>query len=62
MCYQSIEKKRRVPEDEVRLWLRGLTLGLEHLHLCGVCHRDIKPENLLWDPTTRQAKVQNIPP
>ena len=24
-------------------------LGLEYLHLMGICHRDIKPENLLLD-------------
>jgi len=31
-----IEAKRIVPEPELRLWLRGLVLGLEHLHLCAV--------------------------
>ena len=48
-------EKRNVPEAELRVWLRGLTLGLEHLHLSGVCHRDIKPENLLWDPRYQQV-------
>ena len=55
-----IEAKRIVPEPELRLWLRGLVLGLEHLHLCGVCHRDIKPENLLWDATSQQAKLSDF--
>ena len=48
-------EKRNGPEAELRVWLRGLTLGLEHLHLSGVCHRDIKPENLLWDPRYQQV-------
>jgi len=55
-----VEAKRIVPEPELRLWLRGLVLGLEHLHLCGVCHRDIKPENLLWDASTQQAKLSDF--
>ena len=55
-----VMKKRIVPEDELRTWLRGLTLGLEHLHLCGVCHRDIKPENILWDPQSHDVKLSDF--
>jgi serine/threonine protein kinase len=40
-----VAQKRVVPEPELRGWVRGLVLGLEHLHLSGVCHRDIKPQN-----------------
>ena len=54
------EKKRVVPEEELRVWLRGLTLGLEHLHLSGVCHRDLKPENMLWDPVSGQVKLADF--
>ena len=54
------EKKRVVPEEELRVWLRGLTLGLEHLHLSGVCHRDLKPENMLWDPVSAQVKLADF--
>jgi len=57
---EPYEKKRRVPEDEMRKWLRGLVLGLEHLHLSGVCHRDIKPENILYDPTTDCVKLSDF--
>ena len=57
---EPIKAKRHVPEAELRLWLAGLTLGLEHLHLCGVCHRDIKPENVLWDPSTQEAKLTDF--
>ena len=28
-----------LPEPELREWMRHLTLGLEHLHLAGICHR-----------------------
>jgi len=57
---EPITSKRAVPAAELRLWLRGLTLGLEHLHASGVCHRDIKPENLLWDPNTKQCKLSDF--
>lgn len=57
---QPVEAKRHVSEEELRLWLTGLTLGLEHLHLCGVCHRDIKPENILFDKKTQQAKLSDF--
>jgi serine/threonine protein kinase len=54
------EQKRRVPEPELRVWLRGLFTGLEHLHLCGVCHRDIKPENMLWEPESGNVKLADF--
>jgi serine/threonine protein kinase len=55
-----VEAKRQVPEEELREWMTGLTLGLEHLHLCGVCHRDIKPENILWDKKHGVAKLSDF--
>ena len=55
-----IEAKRAVGEEELRAWMTGLTLGLEHLHFCGVCHRDIKPENILYDAKTGQAKLSDF--
>ena len=57
---ESIARRRRPDEDTLWLWMRDLTLGLEHLHLCGVCHRDIKPENLLWDPRAKVAKLADF--
>lgn len=35
-------------------------MGLEHLHLHGVCHRDIKPENILWDTRGQSAKIADF--
>jgi len=55
-----IASKRRVPEPELRAWLRDTFLGLEHLHLNGVYHRDIKPENILWDKREQRAKLADF--
>jgi len=57
---EPIKRRRLVPETELRVWLRCLFVGLEHLHLSGVTHRDIKPENLLWDATANVAKITDF--
>ncbi|XP_021094021.1 calcium/calmodulin-dependent protein kinase kinase 1 isoform X2 [Heterocephalus glaber] len=35
------------PEEQARLYLRDVILGLEYLHCQKIIHRDIKPSNLL---------------
>lgn len=55
-----ISKKVFVPAEQLRQWTRDLTLGLEYLHLMGICHRDIKPENLLLDLKSGRVKLADF--
>jgi tRNA A-37 threonylcarbamoyl transferase component Bud32 len=36
------------PVDEVRAYMRGLLMGLQHMHARGVLYRDVKPANFIW--------------
>ena len=55
-----IRARRNVPEAQLRLWMRGVLLGLEYLHLSGVTHRDLKPENILWDAKRGLVKLADF--
>ena len=55
-----IKKKLFTSEDTLRMWMRDVVLGLEHLHNSGVCHRDLKPENVLWDSKAKRAKLADF--
>jgi len=55
-----ISKKQFVPGEQLRQWTRDVTLGLEYLHLMGICHRDIKPENLLLDLKSAKVKLADF--
>ena len=55
-----IKKKLFTTEDTLRMWMRDVVLGLEHLHNSGICHRDIKPENVLWDSKAKRAKLADF--
>eukprot|EP00183_Erythrolobus_madagascarensis_P005858 CAMPEP_0185847334 /NCGR_PEP_ID=MMETSP1354-20130828/2643_1 /TAXON_ID=708628 /ORGANISM="Erythrolobus madagascarensis, Strain CCMP3276" /LENGTH=615 /DNA_ID=CAMNT_0028547613 /DNA_START=1 /DNA_END=1845 /DNA_ORIENTATION=- len=47
--FDEILSKKRLPENEARVYFRQLIDGVEHCHVRGVFHRDLKPENLLLD-------------
>lgn len=43
------QSKRGFTEDESRVLLAEVVLGLEHMHGCGFIHRDVKAENVCLD-------------
>eukprot|EP00967_Tisochrysis_lutea_P052663 scaffold65309_cov32-Tisochrysis_lutea.AAC.4 len=46
---EPIYKKRQVPEEDLRHWLREIILGLEHMHLHEVSTGAIASQGLaLW--------------
>jgi serine/threonine protein kinase len=42
-----VRDKGTINENDLKLLMRNLILGLEYLHFKNIMHRDLKPENLL---------------
>lgn len=42
-------KKKRLPEDDARIYLAEILLGLEELHKNSIVFRDLKPANVVLD-------------
>lgn len=44
-----IVQRRRVPENEAKVFFKNIMDGLLFIHSLGIAHRDLKPENVLLD-------------
>lgn len=45
--HDKIKTKQPFTIDQVQTSLRGLLMGLDHMHARRIMHRDLKPENIL---------------
>ena len=41
--------KKKINEEDAKIYLAEILIGLEQLHKSGIIHRDIKPDNIMID-------------
>lgn len=46
---KQIKLKRKLTEDEARLYICEVVIAIEHLHKNKIIFRDLKPENIVLD-------------
>lgn len=42
-----LNPSKKIPENEIRIFMTALLKAVSHMHEKGIMHRDIKPENIL---------------
>jgi serine/threonine protein kinase len=42
-----LKKKKKLSEQEARIYIAEVILALEHLHSKGIIYRDLKPDNII---------------
>ena len=47
-------------EDQSRLYLQQIIMGLEYCHNINIIHRDLKPENILVDKKNNCIKISDF--
>ena len=57
--FGQIVAKKRLKEDEARVFIKQILSGLSYIHAMNVAHRDLKPENILIDENGN-AKISDF--
>lgn len=58
--FQRIAKQKSLTEAEAAFYMRKILVGLNYIHMMGICHRDLKPENCLLTDDSEQADLKII--
>lgn len=53
-------RKKFLPEDTIRSYVKQILLGLAYMHKNGFFHRDMKPENLLVNKSTTAGVADKL--